>query len=161
MTRIALFIYIFVFMLCMVSVHAQDYYTTNPLPQMAVTDRSMNTNMVPLQNGTVVTPQLVVPNTGTVSIPSSTDASALKATTVPNANINIMVIPSMGNSRPVTGAVVTPLVMPQLQPNIPVINWQFHPDGSATKITSWPHGGTSSEYYDPTRAPRGVVHNTN
>jgi hypothetical protein len=161
MTRIALLIYIFVFMLCVVSVHAQDYYTPNPLPQMAVTDRSMSSSTVPLQNGTSVTPQLVAPVTGTVAVPTNVDPSARAAVAVPNANVNIGVMPSTGNSRAVTGAVVTPMIVTTAPVATPMINWQFHADGSATKVTSWPHGGTSSEYYDPTRAPRGVVHNAN
>jgi hypothetical protein len=160
MTRIALCIYIVVFMLCMASVHAQDYYTTDQLPQVSATARNMNSNM-PLQNGTVITPQLIVPNTGTVAIPSTSDTSASPAVEVPNSNVNVGVMPSTGGSRPVTGAIITPLVMPTPQPTGPIVNWQFHADGSATKVTSWPGGGISTEEYDASRAPRGIVHNAN
>lgn len=160
MTRITLVIYIAIFVVCMVSVHAQDYYTTDPLPQVSATTRNMNNNM-PLHNGTVITPQLIVPSTGTIAIPSTSDTSSRAAIEVPNSNINVGIMPSTGGSRPVTGAVITPLVMPAPQPMGPVVQWQFHADGSATKVTTWPNGAINAEDFDATRAPRGVVHNSN
>lgn len=142
-------------------VQAQDYGFYQ-LPQTSVTDRSMS-NTIPLQNGAFVHPLQVTPGVGMLAVPQTgVDEYMRLSGNSRNTNISINTMPSLGSSRDVLGAIMTPLFKPlPMQPLSPSISWLFNPDGSAAKMTVFPDGSTNVEYFEPTRAPRGIMRNVN
>ncbi len=143
---------------CLSAARAQDYY----LPQESVTDRSMSST-TPLANGAFVLPFQVAPGASALSIPSpDVDGYMRLSGNRLNTNITVNTMPGIGNSRDVLSAIATPVYKPlPMQPLSPNTSWMFSPDGSAAKMTVLPDGSPSIEYFEPTRAPRGVMRTTN